>query len=66
MKRSEKDFALTLMDAYGKAVTYRLPKTAGLLKDALEAVLLELRDREDRDMDEDRPTPAYDRNGDLL
>lgn len=60
MKRSEKDFALTLMDAYGKAVTYQLPKTARFLKDALEAVLLELREREDREF------MGFDRDGNLL
>jgi len=65
MKRTEKDFGVCMMDLYARSCHDRLPRTSAALKSALQILITELREREDREFVEE-PIEAFDRNGDLL
>ncbi len=76
MKRSEKDLALSVMDAYNRAVTYQLPRTVDALRLALNVIMIEMREREEAEIiAEARGAEItaeiiglhyYDANGDLI
>ena len=63
MKRSEKDLALSVMDAYNRAVTYQLPRTVDALRLALNVIMIEMREREEAEI---IGLHYYDANGDLI
>lgn len=64
MKRSEKDFGVCMMDLYARACHDRLPRTSAALKAALQILIIELREREDREFAQE-PIEGFDGNGDL-
>jgi hypothetical protein len=65
MRRSEKDFALSLLDLHNRAVTYQLTQTTEALKRSIKIALKEIREREEAEIVTDAQN-GYDRNGDVI